>query len=232
VLSAQQSPAANQRSPIQARGARARGLAPNPSDCELIAVRNQTVPPRVRQRPTLELGPENGGKYSGGGRKKSTPPGKTLMHLPRRSFWHPRQRRQQKVAGEVEPEGHPGGGRTRPTGDCRGGVLRRIFVPSGHAKRSVPPAGSLAWPQRGPSAEGLAVGLGQRSDARPEKNDMPGGLAALVVGFGVASNMPVHPPRSASMLTGHFHKGAGTPAVARRPFFGAPPSLMPCQRAA
>jgi hypothetical protein len=26
--------------------------------------------PWVRQRPTLELGPENGGKYSGAGRKK------------------------------------------------------------------------------------------------------------------------------------------------------------------
>jgi len=48
------------------------------------------------------------------------------MHLPRRL-------RQQKVAAEAEPKGHPGGGRTRTTGDCSGGVLRRIFVPSGHA---------------------------------------------------------------------------------------------------
>jgi hypothetical protein len=52
----------------------------------------------------------------------------------------------------------------------------------------------LHWRDWGYCPRALAIGLGQRSDARPAKNDMPGGLAALVVGFGVASNMPVHPP--------------------------------------
>ena len=110
---------------------------------------------KVRQ---LELGPENGGKYSG--------------------------------ARKIDAA-------RKTTGDCSGGVLRRICVPSGDARGELLQVSNSGGPLHrrgwGPSTEGLAIRFRAGGLMHALRKTIWLGVGSTGCGLWCRFNMPIHP---------------------------------------